>query len=118
MEKLNLILSLLLLGLIVWFLIGTARRKKGFSRLLRPGKDEPLSPDRVLVYWGLILLFTLLRLYRFGSIPGGFNQDGAMAAVDALALAHHGTDRFGTFLPAHFTAWGYGQMSVLLSSSA
>ena len=115
MEKLNLILSLLLLGLIVWFLIGTARRKKGFSRLLRPGKEEPLSADRALVYWGLILLFTLLRLYRFGSVPGGFNQDGAMAAVDALALAHHGTDRFGTFLPAHFTAWGYGQMSVLLS---
>jgi indolepyruvate ferredoxin oxidoreductase beta subunit len=38
-----------------------------------------------------------------------------VTAVDALALAHHGTDRFGTFLPAHFTAWGYGQMSVLLS---
>ncbi len=115
METLNRILSFLLLGLIVWFLVGTARRKRGFSRLLRPGKEEPLTPDRVIVYWVLILFFTLLRLYRFGSVPGGFNQDGAMAAVDALALANHGTDRFGTFLPAHFTAWGYGQMSVLLS---
>ena len=115
MEKLNLILSCLLLVLIGWFLIGTARRKKGFSRLLRRDKEEPLSPDRALVYWALILFFTLLRLYRFGSVPGGFNQDGAMAAVDALALTNHGTDRFGTWLPAHFTAWGYGQMSVLLS---
>ena len=115
MEKLNLILSCLLLGLIGWFLIGTARRKKGFSRLLRRDKEEPLSPDQALVYWALILFFTLLRLYRFGSVPGGFNQDGAMAAVDALALTTHGTDRFGTWLPAHFTAWGYGQMSVLLS---
>ena len=115
MEKLNLILSCMLLGLIVFFLIGTARRKKGFSRLLRPEKEEALTPDRALVYWALILFFTLLRLYRFGSVPGGFNQDGAMAAVDALSLANHGTDRFGTWLPAHFTAWGYGQMSVLLS---
>ena len=115
MEKLNPILSCLLLGLILWFVIGTARRKKGFSRLLRRDKEEPLSPDRAVVFWVLILFFTLLRLYRFGSVPGGFNQDGAMAAVDALALANHGTDRFGTWLPAHFTAWGYGQMSVLLS---
>ena len=115
MEKLNPILSCLLLGLILWFVIGTARRKKGFSRLLRREKEEPLSPDRAVVFWVLILFFTLLRLYRFGSVPGGFNQDGAMAAVDALALANHGTDRFGTWLPAHFTAWGYGQMSVLLS---
>ena len=115
MEKVNRILTFILLGLIVWLLIGTARRKKGFSRLLRGEQAEPLSTDRAIVLWALILFFTLLRLYRFGSVPGGFNQDGAMAAVDALALAHHGTDRFGTVLPAHFTAWGYGQMSVLLS---
>lgn len=115
MEKLNPILSCLLLGLIGLFVIGTARRKKGFSRLLRREKEEPLTPDRAVVFWVLILFFTLLRLYRFGSVPGGFNQDGAMAAVDALALTNHGTDRFGTWLPAHFTAWGYGQMSVLLS---
>lgn len=61
------------------------------------------------------LLLIAIRCIGFGSIPGGFNQDGAMAAVDALALAQYGTDRFGTFLPSHFTAWGYGQMSVLMS---
>lgn len=64
-----------------------------------------------LVLYGLIVI----RSIGFGSIPGGFNQDGAMAAVDALALANYGTDRFGNWLPAHFQAWGYGQMSVLLS---
>ncbi len=56
-----------------------------------------------------------VRLWKFGIIPAGFNQDGAMGAVDALALANHGTDRFGMWLPVHFTAWGFGQMSVLLS---
>lgn len=64
-----------------------------------------------LMIYGLIAV----RLIGLGSIPGGFNQDGAMGAVDALALANYGTDRFGTWLPAHFKAWSYGQMSVLLS---
>ncbi len=71
-------------------------------------------------YFNLALIMVLLigaavRLWKFGLIPGGFNQDGAMGAVDALALADHGTDRFGMWLPVHFTAWGFGQMSVLLS---
>lgn len=55
------------------------------------------------------------RVWNFGSIPGGVNQDGAMAAVDAKALADYGTDRFGTWLPCHLYAWGYGQMSSLMS---
>ena len=82
------------------------------------GKKRPAAPlprwEKALL-WGVILALSALRLYRFGAVPAGMNQDGAMAAVDALALAQHGTDRFGTWLPAHFTAWGYGQMSVLLS---
>ena len=56
-----------------------------------------------------------IRLWQFGRVPGGFNQDGAMAAVDGLALGSYATDRFGTFMPAHLYAWGDGQMSALLS---
>jgi len=63
----------------------------------------------------LVLLALGVRIWEFGSLPGGFNQDGAMAAVDAKALADYGTDRLGMKFPVHFTAWGYGQMSVLLS---
>lgn len=63
----------------------------------------------------IMLLGLAVRLWKYGVIPAGFNQDGAMGAVDALALAHHGTDRFGMWLPVHFSAWGFGQMSVLLS---
>lgn len=77
---------------------GTAGRKGHFLALL-------------LILYGLIAI----RSIGFGRIPGGFNQDGAMGAVDALALATYGTDRYGSWLPAHFEAWGYGQMSVLLS---
>lgn len=57
----------------------------------------------------------LIRVYRYGAVPGGMNQDGAMAAVDAKALALYGTDRLGMRYPVHLTAWGFGQMSPLLS---
>ena len=56
-----------------------------------------------------------IRIYKFGEVPGGFNQDGAMAAVDAKAIAEYGTDRFGMRFPVHLTAWGIGQMSALLT---
>ena len=67
----------------------------------------------LLLFFALTAL--LVRTYKFGRIPGGFNQDGAMAAIDALALADHGTDHYGMSFPVHLTAWGYGQMSALLS---
>ncbi len=69
---------------------------------------------KILAAFGILLLI-LTRAWRFGTIPGGVNQDEAMAAVDAYALSRYGTDRFGMDYPVHFTAWGYGQMSVLLS---
>ncbi len=62
-----------------------------------------------------VIAALFIRIYKFGAVPGGFNQDGAMAAVDAKALADYGTDRYGMWHPVHLTAWGYGQMSALLS---
>ena len=62
-----------------------------------------------------VFVAVFIRIYKFGEVPGGFNQDGAMAAVDAKALAEYGTDRFGMRFPVHLTAWGIGQMSALLS---
>lgn len=67
------------------------------------------------LFWGILAAAVLIRCIGFGRIPGGVNQDEAMAAVDAAALAKYGTDRYGTFMPVHFEAWKYGQMSVLLS---
>ncbi len=67
------------------------------------------------LFWGILLLAILLRCVGFGTIPAGINQDEAMAGVDAWALSQYGTDRYGIRYPVHFTAWKYGQMSVLLS---
>ncbi len=70
-------------------------------------------------YWPLFILIlaigVFVRVYRFGTLPMGLNQDGAMGALDGYALALYGTDRFGTSYPAHLWAWGYGQMSALYS---
>lgn len=63
----------------------------------------------------LIFLFIFIRVFGFWFIPNGVNQDEAMNAVDALSLSRYGTDRFGTFLPAHLVGWEVGQQSSLMS---
>ncbi|MBQ3021528.1 MAG: glycosyltransferase family 39 protein [Bacilli bacterium] len=68
-----------------------------------------------ILFCFILLIGIFIRVYKFGSVPDGFNQDGAMAVVDGIALAEYGTDRYGMFMPVHLTAWGYGQMSSLLS---
>lgn len=68
-----------------------------------------------ILFWMILAAATAVRCGGFVTVPGGVNQDEAMAGVDAWALSQYATDRYGTFLPVHFTAWQYGQMSVLLS---
>ena len=68
-----------------------------------------------IILISIVLLGIFVRIWDFGSVPAGVNQDGAMAAVDGKALADYGTDRYGNWLPAHLYAWGIGQMSSLLS---
>lgn len=83
---------------------------------VRRAREFDLSPKIYsLCLAAAVIMALAVRLYQFGSVPGGFNQDGAMAAVDAKALADYGTDRFGMRWPVHLTAWGYGQMSALMS---
>ena len=70
---------------------------------------------QVTLFWAILLFAFLIRIIGLDSVPTGINQDEAMGAMDAWALSQYGTDRFGMQLPVHFTAWEYGQMSVLLS---
>lgn len=108
-------LGVMLLGMAVYYWqhrdkTVTAGSASGDAR----GNDTKSRVDWI-VFAVLMLLAFAVRVWQFGSVPGGMNQDGAMAAVDAKALAEYGTDRYGMWMPVHFTAWGYGQMSVLLS---
>lgn len=85
-------------------------------RVINKLKDFQLTGKRELAVVALLLAVgVFIRAFHFGIIPVGVHQDEAMAAVDALALARHGTDRFGMRFPVHFTAWGNSQMSVFLS---
>lgn len=88
-----------------------SKRMEGF------GAKEWSVPEKTYRILFILAVFTavFIRIWKFGQVPGGFNQDGAMAAVDAKALAEYGTDRFGMRFPVHLTAWGIGQMSALLS---
>lgn len=79
------------------------------------GKTALGEKSRFILLAAVFVLGFAIRIYQFGLVPGGVNQDEAMAAVDGKALADYATDRFGTFMPAHLYAWGYGQMSSLLS---
>ncbi len=60
----------------------------------------------------LILLGVLLRAWKLGSIPGGFNQDEASGLYDAWSVLHYGIDRNGFHMPMMFVSWG-SSMHVL-----
>ena len=109
MDILNQVLYLLALFISVVVLARLLDRRNTWSEF--PMEDRLYNA--VLIFFALAAVF--VRVYKFGLVPGGFNQDGAMAAVDAKALADYGTDRYGMSYPVHLTAWGYGQMSALLS---
>lgn len=63
----------------------------------------------------VMILAVAVRVWKFGSVPYGFNQDEAMAALEGLSLANNGTDHYGMTYPVYFTAWVTSQMNVLLS---
>jgi len=86
----------------------------------RAWKDESPAPlgepaFSRWIFWLLMLLAVAVRVYRFGELPYGINQDEAMSSVDALALGHHATSRFGTWMPVQLEGWGWTMQSVLLS---
>lgn len=120
METLNILnkcfliagLAIIALSLYIWI----RNYKKNDTSLHKSnGITQKLTRNEWIIFGIIMLVALVLRLWQYGAIPGGMNQDGAMAAVDAKALAEHGTDRYGMHMPVHFTAWGYGQMSVFLS---
>ncbi len=125
-NRITTVLCACVLGAAVYFWAQKLKQAKVVKRGKRKKKQEQTADTEVssrlgggkiewMVFAGLMLVAFVIRVWQFGSIPGGMNQDGAMAAVDAKALADYATDRYGMFMPVHFTAWGYGQMSVLLS---
>jgi hypothetical protein len=53
-----------------------------------------------------------LRIWDFGTLPPGLDQDEASIAVEANSLFYYGIDRNGVSYPVHFIAWGSGQNAL------
>ena len=62
--------------------------------------------------WLLFLLGLLARLWLFGEVPGGLNQDEAFAGYEAWSLLHGGMDTAGYHFPVYLTAWGSGMNAL------
>ena len=62
----------------------------------------------------VIAVGIFVRVFRFGQLPGGFNQDEAFAAYEAYSLLNFGKDSAGYSFPTYFVSWGSG-MNVLES---
>ena len=64
------------------------------------------------IFAAVFLLGAAVRLYRFGALPCGLNQDEAFAAYDAWALLRFGTDSALNPWPVYLTAWGSGMNAL------
>jgi len=65
--------------------------------------------------WLLIFIVVtgiVVRLYAFGSVPPGLNQDEASVGYDAFAILHYGIDRHGFHIPVVLVDFGSGQSAL------
>ena len=64
----------------------------------------------------LFLIFltvgVIARVWRFGQVPAGMNQDEAFAAYEAYSLLTTGQDTAGYSFPVYLTAWGSGMNAL------
>jgi len=65
-----------------------------------------------IIFIAILLIGIFARVYRFGSVPGGINQDEAFAAFEALSILRTGADSFGYRFPVYLTAWGSGMNAL------
>lgn len=81
--------------------------------------DGPLKrfADRVGSRVDLVLIAALVvgvavRVWEFGSIPPGLNQDEASTAYDAFSILNYGVDRSGFHIPLVLNSWGSGMYAL------
>ncbi len=79
-------------------------------RKLTAGGDGKLPVRPLFILIMLLALF--LRLWRFGAVPAGINQDEAFAGYEAWSLLHYGFDSSGCSFPVYFTSWGSGMNAL------
>lgn len=84
----------------------------------------PSSPSRLavladrvgsrvdLVLIAAFVVGAAVRVWQFGSIPPGLNQDEASTAYDAFSILNFGVDRSGFHIPLVLNSWGSGMYAL------
>ena len=67
-----------------------------------------------LIFFALMLLGILLRIFDFIQVPDGMNPDDGFILHESWSLLNYGVDTWGYSFPVYFVSIGGGQ-SVLLS---
>lgn len=65
-----------------------------------------------LLFWLILAAGIFARVYRFGLVPNGLNQDEAFAGYEAWSLLNYGIDTAGYHNPVYLTAWGSGMNAL------
>lgn len=65
-----------------------------------------------LVLIAALVVGALVRIWDFGSIPPGLNQDEASTAYDAFSILNYGVDRNGFHIPLVLNSWGSGMYAL------
>ncbi len=60
----------------------------------------------------LLILGIIVRVWAFGDIPPGLNQDEAATGYDAWSVLRYGVDRNGFPFPVMFVSWGSGMYAL------
>lgn len=59
-----------------------------------------------IVFIGIFLIALVLRMYKFGSIPNGLQQDETSLGYNAWSISKTLKDEHGVYLPQNFQAFG------------
>lgn len=75
-------------------------------------KKQLSEKKYILLFWAVMFIGISARVWRFGSVPGGVNQDEAFAGYEAWSLLNYGIDSAGYHFPVYLTAWGSGMNAL------
>ena len=65
-----------------------------------------------LLFWLIFAAGLFARVYQFGLVPCGLNQDEAYAGYEAWLLLSYGADTAGYHFPVYLPAWGSGMNAL------
>lgn len=66
-------------------------------------KGKKLS---ILLFFSILVIAAVIRLWKFGTVPGGLDWDEASLGYNAFSILHTGRDEYGKWLPVILQSFG------------